>query len=165
MTASARVRTAPGRRAVATAAVALGTLLAGCETSPTAGHGAGTAPPMMGAPRSTAAPGADGVAAVDLRGHRIAARVGEAFEVRLPGLPATGYRWSLVDPVPDAVRAVGVGRGDAGPGELGGAPRQEVWRFEGARSGTGILGFEFRRPGDPPTVPPAQRASFRVEVR
>jgi len=42
---------------------------------------------------------------------------------------------------------------------------QETWRFAATEPGTGTLRFEFRRPADPPTVPPAQRASYRIEVR
>jgi len=46
-----------------------------------------------------------------------------------------------------------------------GAPGQEVWRFEGATRGIGRLGFVYRRPFEPATLPPAQRTSYRVEVR
>ena len=127
-------------------------LLAGCAAAPIAG----TAPaqPADGGPR-----------AFDLRSARIDVRPGETFELRLPSNPSTGYRWELVDPVPETVRPVGVSRTDPPRGNLVGAPTQETWTFEAARAGTGTIGFVFRRPTDPATTVPAQRASFRVEVR
>ncbi len=153
------------RRAAALAVLALATALAACESTQMGDRPSTMAPPMMGAPSSSIGPAPDGVPSVDLRGHRIASRVGDRFEIRLPGFPRTGYRWTLVDPIPGIVRGDGVARGDAGPGDLAGAPAQEVWRFESAAPGQGALRFEFRRPSDPPTTPPAQRATYRIEVR
>jgi predicted secreted protein len=161
------VATAAAPRGVG-ATVAIGialAALAGCESMAPSERPTGLSSPIWGAPSSAGSHVVDGVQAVDLRGFRIASRVGEAFEVRLPGFPSSGYRWTLVDPVPAAVRTVGIGRSDAGPGELSAAPGQEVWRFEGAGTGGGVLNFEFRRSGDPSSAPPAQRASYRVDVR
>lgn len=139
-------------RSIRVAGLLAAALLAGCVAAPITG----TAPaqPSDGGPR-----------AYDLRTARIDARPGETFELRLPSNPSTGYRWELVDPVPDAVRALGVSRLEPPRGNLVGAPGQEVWTFEGARAGTGTIGFTYRRPSDPRDVPPAQRASVRVEVR
>lgn len=155
----------PGRPPAIAIAVALCLATAGCESTSPGERPAGLSSPIWGAPASAGGRGADGMQAVDLRGFRIASKVGEAFEVRLPGFPSSGYRWTLVDPVPAAVRAVGIGRGEPVPGGLAGAPGQEIWRFEGASAGSGVLHFEFRRAGEPASVPPAQRASYRVEVR
>ena len=157
-------RAAPGTRATA-AALAIALAAAGCETNAPGERPAGLSSPIWGAPASAGSRVVDGVQVVDLRGFRIAARVGEAFEVRLPGFPSSGYRWTLSDPLPPSIRAIGVGRAEAGAGDLAGAPGQEVWRFEGAAVGGGVLNFEFRRPDDPPSVPPAQRASYRIDVR
>ena len=147
-------RTTPRRPSEARRAVAAFTtlLLAACAASPISG----TAPaqPADGGPR-----------AYDLRSARIDVRPGQTFELRLPSNPSTGYRWELVDPVPDAVRALGVSRIEPARGNLVGAPGQEVWTFEGARSGAGTIAFVYRRPFDPTGVAPAQRATFRVEVR
>jgi predicted secreted protein len=145
--------------------VALASLLAGCESPSMADRPSMMAPPMLGAPTTSIGPAPDGVPSVDLRGYRIATRVGDLFEVRLPGFPSSGYRWTLVDPVPSIVRTDRVMRGEDGPGDLAGVPTQVAWRFAGAEPGTGTLRFEFRRPTDPPTVPPAQRATYRIEVR
>jgi predicted secreted protein len=147
------------------AVVALASLLAGCESPSMADRPSMMAPPMLGAPTTSIGPAPDGVPSVDLRGYRIATRVGDVFEVRLPSFPSSGYRWALVDPMPSIVRADRVARGDAGPGDLAGVAAQETWRFAGTEPGTGTLRFEFRRPADPPTEPPAQRASYRIEVR
>jgi len=106
-------------------------------------------------------------AVVDLRDHRIDARLGQRFEVHLPGNPSTGYRWALIDPVPAQARQVGVVRVDriGGSGSPIGAPVQEVFTFEATRPGTAALAFEYRRAWEADSVPPAQRARYRLEVR
>ncbi|HYF59091.1 MAG TPA: protease inhibitor I42 family protein [Burkholderiaceae bacterium] len=109
-------------------------------------------------------PGSNVRGMADLRDYRIALRPGERVDLRLPGNPVTGYRWTLVDPIPEIVRPQGVVRRDERAG-LSAAPAVEVWTFEGVRGGVGQLQFEYRRPLDGPAAPPAQRASFRVEVR
>lgn len=102
---------------------------------------------------------------VDLRNYRIDLRVGERVEVRLPGNPSTGYRWTLVDPLPPLIRPVGVARLEVSRTDLAGAPGHEIWTFEATDYGTGALSFEYRRPFEPASVPPAQRTQYRVEVR
>lgn len=140
------------RRARRLGAATLGLLLAaGCQSYPMAGSDEG------------AAPGLRPVA--DLRGQRVDVRVGEPFDIRLPSNPSTGYRWTLVDPMPLAVRADGVARYEPGAGGVAGAPGVETWSFVGAAAGSGQLRFEYRRPWEPATIQPAQRASFRVDVR
>lgn len=134
-------------------AAALGLLLAaGCHSVPRAG-----------ADDPAAAPGGRPVA--DLRGQRVDVRVGEPFDIRLPSNPSTGYRWTLVDPIPVTVRADGVARYEAGASGVAGAPGVETWSFVGVAAGPGQLRFEYRRPWEPATIQPAQRASFRVDVR
>jgi predicted secreted protein len=101
----------------------------------------------------------------DMRTYRIDLRSGETFEVRLPSAAGTGYRWELVDPVPAPVRAAGVSRTEPPLGDLVGATGQEVWAFQAAEAGRGLLAFVYRRPFDAASVPPAQRAVFRIQVR
>lgn len=156
--------TAPTRSGTAVrAAVCTAVLLAGCQTGGPAEDRRAMSP-VMTAPSSAVGPAVGATPVIDLRGFRIETRVGEAFEIRLPGLPDSGHRWRLVDPVPAAVRAVGVARSASGPGDLAGTTAQESWRFVGADPGTGLLTFEFRRPTDASGDPPAQRAIYRVEV-
>jgi inhibitor of cysteine peptidase len=101
----------------------------------------------------------------DMRDYRIDLALRQVLEIRLPSTPSTGYRWVLVDPVPPTVRQVDLRREPGRRTELAGAPGTEVWQFEGDSKGLGVLNFEYRRTFEPPTVPPAQRASFRVHVR
>jgi inhibitor of cysteine peptidase len=105
------------------------------------------------------------VKVVDLRNYRIDLQVGERVEVRLPGNPSTGHRWTLVDPLPPLVRPIGVARLEPMRTDLAGAPGHEVWTFEAVDYGTGTLSFAYRRPSDPDSAPSAQRTQYRVEVR
>jgi predicted secreted protein len=145
-------RPARPARAARLATLATAVLAAGCTLSP-----------LADTPPTTQEPAA--AVSTDLRGYRLDLRAGERVEIRLPGNRSTGYRWVLVDPVPPMVRQVEAARYDAVRTDLSGAPGTETWLFEAAARGAGQLMFEYRRPFDPPTVPPAQRSSYRVEVR
>jgi len=101
----------------------------------------------------------------DMRDYRLDLKPRQGLEIRLPSNPSTGYRWVLLDPVPPMVRQVDLRREPAQRSEIAGAPGTEVWQFEADAEGVGILQFEYRRSFEPPTVPPAQRATFRVHVR
>jgi len=139
-------------RAARLAVLATAMLAAGCTLSP-----------LADTPPSTQEPAV--AVSTDLRGYRLDLRAGERVEIRLPSNRSTGYVWLLVDPVPAMVRQLDAARYETGRIELAGAPGTEVWTFEAAARGTGQLMFEYRRPFDPPTVPPAQRTGYRVEVR
>lgn len=141
----------PARTALC-AALASVVLVAGCTLSPLA-----DTPPTT---QERAA-----AVSTDLRGYRIDLRTGERAEIRLPGNRSTGYRWTLVDPVPALVRQTEGARYGTSGTSLPGAPGMEIWTFEAASPGVGLLMFEYRRPFDPPNLPPAQRMSYRVEVR
>ena len=150
----------PDRRALRALVPALAALA--CAAALAA---AGCTSPGMLAPPAAATPAGPGASTADLRGYRIDARAGEPFEVRLPSQRASGYRWTLVDPVPPVVRATGTTRDVAAVGAIVGAAGQETFTFQAAEAGVGQLLFEYRRPTDRPDVPPAQRATYRVEVR
>ncbi|MFN7643109.1 MAG: protease inhibitor I42 family protein [Burkholderiales bacterium] len=141
------------RRAAHAAAV----LVLGCA----AGCAAYSAPDAGAGPAVAAGP----AVVADMRTYRIDVRSGETFELRLPTAAGTGYRWQLVDPVPAPVRAAGVSRVEPPLGDLVGASGQEVWAFQAAEAGRGQLAFVYRRPFDAASVPPAQRAVFRIQVR
>lgn len=142
-----------GARRLATLALIAAAAAAGCAPFSAPDPGA-----------ASASPGRPAVVA-DMRTYQIDLRAGEDFEVRLPSNAGTGYRWELVDPVPAMVRAAGVSRVEPTLGDLVGAPGQEVWAFQGVERGRGLLSFAYRRPFDAATVPPAQRAIFRIQVR
>jgi len=101
----------------------------------------------------------------DMRDYRLDLKPRQGLEIRLPSNPSTGYRWVLVDPVPAMVKQVDLRREPNQRSEIAGAPGTEVWQFEADAQGVGILQFEYRRSFEPPTVPPAQRATFRIHVR
>jgi inhibitor of cysteine peptidase len=116
-----------------------------------------------------ATPGSEGTpkppVLADMRSYRIDLKPRQTLEIRLPSNPSTGYRWVLTDPVTPMVRQVDLRREPGQRSDLAGAPGTEVWQFEGDAKGVGVLNFEYRRTFEPATVPPAQRASFRVHVR
>ena len=86
---------------------------------------------------------------------------GEALVVRLPSNLSTGFGWEIVrippfleqlgelEFVPDAKKA-----GMVGVGEVA------IWRFHIAGSGTGVLGFAYRRPWE--TAPPVDVVEYRL---
>jgi predicted secreted protein len=141
------------RRAAHSTAVLVLACAAGCV--------AYSAPDAGGGPAVAAGP----AVVADMRTYRIDVRSGETFELRLPSAAGTGYRWQLVDPVPAPVRVAGVSRVEPPLGDLVGAGGQEVWAFQAAGTGRGLLAFIYRRPFDAASVPPAQRAVFRIQVR
>ena len=147
------IRSGAVRRAGHTVSALALAAAAGCATYSAPEPGSGSAIPV-------------GPAVVaDMRTYRIDLRSGETFEVRLPSTAGTGYRWELVDPLPAPVQAAGVSRIEPPLGDLVGATGQEVWAFQAAGTGRGLLAFIYRRPFDAASVPPAQRAVFRIQVR
>jgi predicted secreted protein len=147
------IRSGAVRRAGHTVSALALAAAAGCATYSAPEPGSGPAIP------------AGPAVVADMRTYRIDLRSGETFEVRLPSTAGTGYRWELVDPVPAPVQAAGVSRIEPPLGDLVGATGQEVWAFQAAGTGRGLLAFIYRRPFDAASVPPAQRAVFRIQVR
>ena len=147
------MRGVAARRAAHAAAVLVLACAAGCAAYSAPDAGAG--PAVAAGPAVVA----------DMRTYRIDVRSGETFELRLPSAAGTGYRWQLVDPVPAPVRVAGASRMEPPLGDLVGASGQEVWVFQAAEAGRGQLAFVYRRPFDAASVPPAQRAVFRIQVR
>lgn len=121
----------------------------------------GCAPPILG---SAQALHASDVVMADLRTFRLGLVMGQIAEVRLPSNPSTGYRWALMEASTDLITLLDHGF-VAGRTDMMGAPGEERWTFQAMRVGSGELRFEYRRSWEPLDVPPAQRASYRVEVR
>jgi len=122
---------------------------------------AGCAAPILGSPATMQ----DGnLVMADLRTYRLALTMGQIGEVRLPSNPSTGYRWALIEPATGLLTLMDHGFTAASTTMLG-APGEERWTFKAVRVGTGELRFEYRRPWEPPDVPPAQRTRFEVQVR
>ncbi len=121
----------------------------------------GCAPPILG---SAERPRASDVVMADMRTFRLALVMGQIGEVRLPSNPSTGYRWALVEASTDLLNLLDHGF-VAGRTDMAGAPGEERWTFQAVKIGAGELRFEYRRPWEPLDIAPAQRASYRVEVR
>ena len=90
-------------------------------------------------------------------------RVGEERTIRLPGLSAAGYEWSveIADGDRDAVAVAEVGSdGPAGPP---GTSVEHVFTVSGRRPGEAVLRFEQRRSWEDDVAPHDTR-TFRVTV-
>jgi len=123
----------------------------------------GCARPVVGGPSDE--PTRDGPVIANLRSYRLEVTQGQVVEVRLPSNPSTGYRWVMVEPMPAVVAALYDAAYVPGRNDVVGSPGEERWSFVAVKTGSGILRFEYRRPFDAPTVAPAQRASYLLEVR
>ena len=123
----------------------------------------GCAKPVVGGPSDE--PTRDGPVIANLRSYRLEVTQGQVVEVRLPSNPSTGYRWVMVEPMPAVVAALYDAAYVPGRNDVVGSPGEERWSFVAVKTGSGILRFEYRRPFDAPTVAPAQRASYLLEVR
>lgn len=85
---------------------------------------------------------------------QIAVTAGEQFEVRLESNPSTGFRWEIAAmSMPRLVELVSRGFVDEADDDVVGAAGTEVFVFEVADSGAGILGLEYIRSFDDPPVP------------
>jgi predicted secreted protein len=75
----------------------------------------------------------------------VQANVGDTFDVRLEGVPTSGYTWEL-DAVglPDLVEFVAAEL-VAPQGQIAGGPAVQVFRFRAARPGKALLRFRYRR--------------------
>jgi predicted secreted protein len=75
----------------------------------------------------------------------IQATIGETFDVRLEGIPTSGYTWEL-DPLglPDMVEFIAAEL-VAPQGQVAGAAAVQVFRFRAARPGETHLRFRYRR--------------------
>jgi inhibitor of cysteine peptidase len=126
-----------------------------------AGVVVGCAQPILG---SAEPPRASEVVMADMRTFRLAMVMGQISEVRLPSNPSTGYRWALMEASTDLLNLLDHGF-VAGRNDMVGAPGEERWTFQAVKIGSGELRFEYRRPWEPLDIAPAQRATYRVEVR
>ena len=89
--------------------------------------------------------------------------MGERLIVRLPSNPTTGFDWELVR-MHDFLEQIGErefvqGATASGMVGVGGVT---IWRFQIVSSGTGMLGFAYRRSWE--TVPPIERVEYRLTV-
>jgi inhibitor of cysteine peptidase len=94
----------------------------------------------------------------------ITASVGDQFVVALAANVTTGYSWQLDDPGDTNVVQV-VGSEYVAPGQqMPGAGGKECWTFQAAAPGTTTLGLSYRRPFEPPSIPPVRTKQITVTV-
>ncbi len=97
-------------------------------------------------------------------GRTIELRAEQELLVRLPGNPATGYRWSLAAAPAAVLKLEGPPALERAAGPGAGGPVVEIWRFTTAHRGQQILVFDYRLPWET-EAPPARQLSFTVTVR
>jgi predicted secreted protein len=75
----------------------------------------------------------------------VQATVGDTFDVRLEGIPTSGYTWEL-DPsgLPDLVEFLAAEL-VAAHGQVAGGPAVQVFRFRATRPGETRIRFRYRR--------------------
>jgi len=87
--------------------------------------------------------------------------------VRLKSIPATGYRWSLVDSAQGVMRvAEDAPAFEQEPKSLDliGAGGYELWKFTPVGKGEAVIRFEYRRPWEH-GIEPIDTAMYTVKVR
>jgi inhibitor of cysteine peptidase len=95
-------------------------------------------------------------------GREVTLAVGEVVEISLAENPTTGFRWDLeVKPEPACTLVNSTFEPATGPPGKGGTHR---WQFRAARSGTGEILLEYRRPWERNT-PPGQTFKLSLRVR
>ncbi|MDR3357713.1 MAG: protease inhibitor I42 family protein [Desulfovibrio sp.] len=89
--------------------------------------------------------------------------VGQAFEIRLPGNPSTGFIW-VIEHLPRFLEQLG--EREYLPDRISGvgAGGVHVWRFRARVAGEDELRFAYRRLWEK-DVPPAERAARRIVVK
>lgn len=83
------------------------------------------------------------------KGAAVQLKVGETFEVRLKSNPTTGYAWSLAPESTPLVRLTARSRTEpVGPGV--GRPIMQIFDFQAARRGQGVLFLHYVRSWEKP---------------
>jgi predicted secreted protein len=100
------------------------------------------------------------VCGLTVTGDKVEAKVGEEFFIRLGSNPSTGYRWRIVEPLPDMVQLQGHKYiPGTWPPKLGGGCIEE-WRFKAVQAGKATVKLEYLRPWDESSI--VERRTFTV---
>jgi inhibitor of cysteine peptidase len=99
---------------------------------------------------------------VDDSGSELLVNAGDEFEVRLVSNPSTGYSWVVAESETTAWTLVDSSFEEP-DSELVGAAGTEIFVFEAADEGAGVLRLEYVRPFDDPVVP-AEVVEFEIVV-
>jgi predicted secreted protein len=94
-------------------------------------------------------------------------QVGSRFSIRFPELGSTGHRWRLSASPPDNSVELVAQEFDKGPeipeGMTGASTGDEVYIFEGKKTGEGSIVFHLDPPGPPPQ-PPAEVVEIKTKI-
>jgi predicted secreted protein len=94
--------------------------------------------------------------------QQVQVALGQTFAVALPSQPGTGYSWSIsMEPDPNVVDPVTSANAE---NPRPGAPEKQCFVFSAAGVGETTLQFQYSRPFDPSTTPPAQTQGMHVTV-
>jgi predicted secreted protein len=94
----------------------------------------------------------------------IRAKVGEKFEIKLPGNIATGYSWALATPVDSQLIALERQLYVDADSKIDGNPGMDVFLFKTLKEGKTTLDFVYRRPFDRQIPTDAKRDHFNVQI-
>jgi inhibitor of cysteine peptidase len=94
----------------------------------------------------------------------IRAKVGEKFEVKLPGNIATGYSWALAAPVDSQLITLDRQFYADAVSKIDGNPGMDVFLFKALKEGNTTLDFFYRRPFDRQIPTDAKREHFNVLI-
>lgn len=125
---------------------------------------------FAGCARGAAADGIAGGALKDIvvterdSGAAVTLGRGQALEVRLEGIPGTGYSWYPAQFDPSVLSPAGEStEGQTGPRVIGG-PATKIFRFEARAAGRTSLEFHYKRIWEKDR-PPLRTFTIVVEVR
>ena len=99
-------------------------------------------------------------------GQQVDLQRNQDVTVSLEANPSTGYRWDVILAAPTVLDRAGDEQFVAATttGGAVGAAGKSVWHFRAARTGTDLLRFAYRRPGDK-NVPAARTVVYTMNVR
>jgi predicted secreted protein len=94
----------------------------------------------------------------------INAKAGSTFEIKLPGMPTTGYVWELAqDPESSGLVALLDVHWDEGRDRAAGSPGLRVFRLKALSEGRASLVFQRRRPWEKKAAQEERVFSLTVE--
>jgi predicted secreted protein len=94
----------------------------------------------------------------------IKAKAGQIFEIKLPGIPATGYAWELAQgsESPGLIALQDV-RWEEGQDKVAGSPNFQIFRLKALSEGRTRLVFQLRRAWEKNTAKEERIFSLTIE--
>ena len=104
-----------------------------------------------------------GAATVETEAETVTFNAGGIYKIRLPGNPASGYRWRMVQAPDRAVATLDLVEFKREPLGRPGSTGERIFTFRGIAAGQTTVVFEYLRPGEPEKKA-AQRRTFKLIV-